>query len=73
MKSSQKRRKIMGNTTSKNIRALLIMGFIWVGLGLLGLFFDPDKKLIIGSQMVAGHVSFILYFVLKGRSRQPRE
>lgn len=47
--------------TNQNI--FFYIGIIWIGLALFGLIFDPEKKLIIASQIVVGLVSFILYFI----------
>jgi len=38
----------------QKIISLSIFGFIWVGLGLFGLIFDPSKTLIIRAQLVSG-------------------
>jgi len=46
-------------------RTTLIFALIWIGLGLFGLIFDPDKKLIIISQFVAGFLIFIIYVRFK--------
>ena len=43
--------------------SLLIIGLIWIGLGLFGLIFDPSKTLIIISQLVSGGVILIYYFL----------
>jgi len=42
---------------------LLIIGLIWIALGLFGLIFDPSKTLIIISQLVTGGVILIYYFL----------
>jgi hypothetical protein len=42
--------------------SLLIIGLIWIGLGLFGLIFDPSKTLMIISQLVSGGVILIYYF-----------
>jgi hypothetical protein len=44
-----------------------IMGFIWIGLALFGLIFDPEKRVIIISQIIVGLLCFILYVVSKLR------
>jgi len=41
------------------------MGFIWIALALFGLVFDPDKKVIIISQIIVGGLCFIIFIVLK--------
>ena len=46
-------------------RTILIFALIWIGLGLFGLIFDPDKKLIIISQFVAGFTILVIYFWIK--------
>ena len=51
----------MSKKSNQNIYA--IMGFIWIGLALIGLIFDPDKRIIIISQIAVGLVSFVLYLV----------
>ena len=52
-------------------KSIPIFAFMWIGLGLFGLIFDPDKKLIIISQFVAGFLIFIIYFwfIKKNRPR----
>ncbi len=42
--------------------SLLIIGLIWIALGLFGLIFDPSKTLIIISQLVLGVGILIYYF-----------
>jgi hypothetical protein len=32
----------------------IVLGLIWIALALFGLIFDPEKKVIIISQIVAG-------------------
>ena len=44
---------------------LVIMGFVWIALALFGLIFDPEKKVIIISQFIAGLLCFIFFIVLK--------
>jgi len=43
-------------------RTTLIFALIWIGLGIFGLIFDPDKKLIIISQFVGGIIILVIYF-----------
>ena len=45
---------------------ILISGIIWIGLGLFGMFFDPDKSIIITAQLVLG-VFIILYYLFSGK------
>jgi hypothetical protein len=42
-----------------------IMGFVWIGLALFGLIFDPEKRVIIISQIIVGLLCFVLYVVSK--------
>lgn len=59
----------MTNNTPKNKKPNLgfwvIMGIIWIALALFGLIFDPDKKVIIISQIIVGGLCFIIFIVLK--------
>jgi hypothetical protein len=59
----------MTNNSPKNEKSNLgswvIMGFIWIALALFGLIFDPDKKVIIISQIIVGGLCFIIFIVLK--------
>jgi len=59
----------MTNNTPKNKKPHLgfwaVMGFIWIALALFGLVFDPDKKVIIISQIIVGGLCFIIFIVLK--------
>jgi hypothetical protein len=50
--------------SSKN-KAILVAGFIWLGLGSFGLIFDPSKTAIIISQFIAGLIAFVYYFISK--------
>jgi len=43
----------------------VIMGFVWIGLALFGLIFDPEKRVIIISQIVAGGLCFVIFVVMK--------
>ncbi len=43
------------------------MGFVWIVFALFGLIFDPEKKVIIISQIVAGGLCFVVFIVLKLR------
>jgi hypothetical protein len=45
--------------------SLIVMGFIWIAFALFGLIFDPEKRLIIISQIVAGALCFFVFIVLK--------
>ena len=40
---------------------LLIIGLIWIGLGLFGLIFDPSKTVMIISQLVCGGIILLYY------------
>jgi hypothetical protein len=51
----------------------LTMGIVWLGLALFGLIFDPSKRLIILSQIAAGCISLIFYFIWKYKSLKNRE
>ena len=42
---------------------LIVMGFIWIALALFGLIFDPEKRVIIISQIVVGGLCFVVYIV----------
>jgi hypothetical protein len=59
----------MTNDTPQNKKPNLgiwaIMGFIWIALAIFGLVFDPDKKVIIISQIIVGGFCFIIFIVLK--------
>ena len=44
---------------------LIIMGFVWIALGLFGLIFDPEKKIIIISQFIVGGLCFFFFIVSK--------
>lgn len=52
------------NETRQSPNSILVFGLIWLGLGLFGLIFDPDKKMIIISQFVFG-AAMVLYFIWK--------
>lgn len=59
----------MSNNSSRSKKfnqvSLIVMGFIWIAFALFGLIFDPEKRLIIISQIVAGGLCFIVFIVLK--------
>jgi hypothetical protein len=59
----------MKNNTPKNRKPnqgfWIIMGFIWIALALFGLFFDPEKKVIIISQFIVGSFCILVFIVLK--------
>jgi hypothetical protein len=59
----------MTNNSPKNKKSNLglwiIWGSIWIALALFGLLFDPEKKVIIISQIIVGGVCFIIFIVLK--------
>jgi hypothetical protein len=48
----------MGNGSQRSKKfnqvSLLILGFVWIAIALFGLIFDPEKKVIIISQIVIG-------------------
>ena len=44
---------------------LVIMGFVWIAFALFGLIFDPEKRVIIISQIVAGGLCFVIFIVMK--------
>jgi cyanate permease len=48
-----------------NQATLIVMGFIWIAFALFGLIFDPEKRVIIISQIVAGGLCFVVFIVLK--------
>ena len=41
------------------------MGFVWIAFALFGLIFDPEKRVIIISQIVAGGLCFVIFIVMK--------
>jgi L-asparagine transporter-like permease len=43
----------------------LIMGFVWISFALFGLIFDPEKRVIIISQIAAGILFFVIFIVIK--------
>lgn len=43
----------------------IIMGFVWIAFALFGLIFDPEKRVIIISQIVAGGLCFVIFIVMK--------
>jgi hypothetical protein len=45
----------------------LIMGFVWIAFALFGLIFDPEKRVIIISQIVAGGLCLAIFIVSKLR------
>jgi len=52
---------------SKNFNQLfwLIMGFVWIAFALFGLIFDPEKRIVIISQIAAGILFFVIFIVIK--------
>ena len=50
-------------------KSALIFALVWIGLGLFGLIFDPDKKVIIISQFVAGILILLVYFWFKLKNK----
>ena len=50
-------------------KSTLIFALVWIGLGLFGLIFDPDKKLIIMSQFIAGFVMLFVYTWFKFKNK----
>ena len=57
--------KTDNSVKNQSPKTYLIIGIVWLVLGLFGLIFDPTKKLIIISQLVLGSVILIYYFWLK--------
>lgn len=59
----------MKNTSPRGRKStqgiLIVMGFVWIALGLFGLIFDPEKKVIIISQFIAGGLCFFFFIVSK--------
>jgi len=45
----------------------LIMGLVWIAFALFGLIFDPEKRVIIISQIVAGGLCLVVFIVVKLR------
>lgn len=43
----------------------VVMGSLWIALAIFGLIFDPEKRVIIFSQIVAGGLCFAVYIVHK--------
>jgi L-asparagine transporter-like permease len=43
----------------------LIMGLVWIAFALFGLIFDPEKRVIIISQIAAGILFFVIFIVMK--------
>ncbi len=43
----------------------LIMGLVWIAFALFGLIFDPEKRVIIISQIAAGILFFVIFIVIK--------
>ena len=52
---------------NKPAKIYLFMGIMWIALGLFGLIFDSEQKLIIISLLVLGAVILIYYFWKKFR------
>lgn len=48
----------------------IVMGFIWIALALFGLIFDPEKRIIIISQIVAGGLCFVVYIAMRLKKTQ---
>ncbi len=48
-----------------NQTSWIIMGIIWIALALIGLIFDPEKRVIIISQIVVGGLCFVVFIVLR--------
>jgi len=46
-------------------KTYLIIGIVWVALGLFGLILDPTEKAMTIIQLVLGSVILIYYFWLK--------
>ena len=44
---------------------MLIIGFMWIALGLFGLIFDPSKTIIIAAQLIVGAGILVFYFLKK--------
>ena len=44
------------------------MGLVWIGLALFGLVLDPDKSLIIISQVIAGVICLALFLYSRRKS-----
>jgi L-asparagine transporter-like permease len=43
------------------------MGLVWIAFALFGLIFDPEKRVIIISQIVAGGLCLVVFIVVKLR------
>ena len=56
-----------GNSRNRQFNQLLlvIMGCVWIAFALFGLVFDPEKRVIIISQIGAGGLCFLVYIVMK--------
>ncbi len=53
------------HSKKSNQAILIVMGFIWIAFALFGLIFDPEKKVIIISQIAAGGLCFVVFIVRK--------
>ena len=47
-------------------KVILISGLLWLALAAFGMLFDPEKSIIITTQLVLG-VFIILYYLLFGK------
>ena len=58
----------MTNNSAKNKRVMqtiLVMGFVWIGLALFGMIFDPGRNVIIISQITVGILCLIIFIASK--------
>lgn len=55
------------STRSKKFNQIywVIMGFVWIAFALFGLILDPEKRVIIISQIIAGGLCFVIFIVAK--------
>ena len=42
----------------------VIMGLVWIALALFGLIFDPEKRVIIISQIAIGALCLVIFIVM---------
>ena len=47
----------------------VIMGLMWIALALFGLIFDPEKRVIIISQIVVGALCLVIFVVLSFKKK----
>jgi hypothetical protein len=68
LRPGKKGAAVQENHRKTNPTIYLWMGLVWIGLALFGLTFDPDKGVIVVSQVIAG-VFCLALFLYSRRNR----